>query len=320
MLTAAPSNGGEGVRLNDWLGIAALALLLGLGAGCSALGPPPPQGPDPRFVAAEASQHGLPRVAIVLSGGAARGFAHVGVIKALEANGLRPDLIVGASAGSIVGALYASGLAASEVEAAVERMNPSTFSDLTLPGLGIVPGSLGMFRGDELHRFIDREVKHHLIEDFPTRFAAVATDLETGSPAIFNAGDVGRAVSASSAVPGLIAPARIAGKLYGDGQISSPLPVEVARKLGAQRVIAVDVIYPPTDAALTSSMRVVFQAFTIAAYRIKQFEVAMADVVIAPDLGHTSGQMSFNHRARLISAGEEAALRALDRLRAVFTP
>lgn len=306
--------------MNNLLGIAALLLLLGLGAGCSTLGPPPPQGPDPRFVAGEGYRQGAPRVAIVLSGGAARGFAHIGVIKALEANGLRPDLVVGVSAGSIVGALYASGLTAAQVESAVERMSASTFSDLSLPGLGIIPGSLGMFRGDELHRFIDREVKHHRIEDFPIHFAAVATDLETGLPAIFNAGDVGRAVSASSAVPGLIAPARIAGKLYGDGQISSPVPVEAARKLGAQRVIAVDVIYPPTDAVLTSSMRVVFQAFTIAAYRIKQFEVAMADVVIAPDLGHTSGQMSFNHRARLISAGEDAALRALTRLRPVFSP
>ena len=304
--------------MKAWLAITVFSL--GLGAGCSALAPAAPQGPDPRFVPADGSRHGAPRVALVLSGGAARGFAHVGVIKALEANGLRPDLVVGASAGSIVGALYASGLSGPEVESAIERMNASTFADLSLPGLGLVPGSLGMFRGDELHRFIDREVRHHRIEDFPIRFAAVATDLATGSPAVFNAGDVGRAVSASSAVPGLIAPARIGSRLYGDGQMSSPVPVEAARKLGALRVIAVDVIYPPADAALTSSMRVVFQAFTIAAYRIKQFEIAMADAVIAPDLGHTSGQWSFSERRRLVAAGEDATIRALPLLRPLFGP
>ena len=300
--------------------LAIAALSIGLVAGCSVLGPALPDGPDPRFVPADRSVHPAPRVALVLSGGAARGFAHVGVIKALEANGLRPDLVVGASAGSIVGALYASGLSGREVEWAIQRMTGATFADLSLPGLGLVPGSLGMFTGNELHRFIDREVRHHRIEDFPIRFAAIATDLATGSPAVFNAGDVGRAVSASSAVPGLVQPARIGDRLYGDGQISSPVPVEAARKLGALRVIAVDVIYPPTDAALTSAMRVVFQAFTIAAYRIKQYEIAMADAVITPDLGHTSGQWSFNERAWLIAAGEEAAVHALPRLRPLFGP
>lgn len=304
--------------MKGWLTIAALSLVMG--TGCSTLGPAPREGPDPRFVPADSYTHSAPRVALVLSGGAARGFTHVGVIKALEANGLKPDLVVGASAGSIVGALYASGLSAREVESAIERMSAATFADLSLPGLGLVPGSLGMFRGEELHRFIDREVRHHRIEDFPVRFAAVATDLATGSPAIFNAGDVGRAVSASSAVPGLIAPARIGSRLYGDGQISSPVPVEAARKLGALRVVAVDVIYPPADAALTSSMRVVFQAFTIAAYRIKQFEIAMADALIAPDLGHTTGQWSFNERGRLVAAGEDATIRALPVLRPLFGP
>ena len=288
-------------------------------AGCTALTPVTQEGPEPHFVSDRSSGNSAVGVALVLSGGAARGFAHVGVIKALEAGGLKPDLIVGTSAGSIVGALYASGLKGAEIESALDRMGVSTFSDFSLPGLGIVPGSLGVFRGDELHRFIDREVRHHRIEDFPVRFAAVATDLATGEPSIFNAGDVGRAVSASSAVPGLIAPARIRGRLYGDGQISSPVPVEAARKLGARKVIAVDVIYPPGDAALTSSMRVVFQAFAIAAYRIKQFEIEKADALIAPDLGRTSGQWSFGDRARLISAGEEATLRALPRLRALFT-
>ena len=293
-------------------------LALALTGGCATLTPPPEQGPDPRFAAAAAFPAGSHGVALVLSGGSARAFAHVGVLKALEANGLRPDLIVGASAGSIVGALYASGLTAVELEAALARMDLSTITDVSLPGFGLFPGSLGIFRGEELHRFVDRETRHHRIEEFPIPFAAVATDLGTGDPTIFNAGDVGRAVAASCAVPGLVAPARIAGRLYGDGAMSSPTPVEAARKLGANKVVVVDVLYPPEDAVLTSSMRVVFQAFAIAAYRIKQFEVSMADAIVVPDLGHTSSQWSFEERVRLVAAGESAALLALPRLRPLF--
>jgi NTE family protein len=293
-----------------------MSVAIALG-GCAAA-PAVIDGTAPRFVPPLPSSRA--GVALVLSAGAARGYAHVGVIKALEANGLRPDLVVGASAGAVVGALYASGLTPAELEAAVARMRPSTFTDLSLPGFGIFPGSLGLFRGDELHSFIDREVRRSRIEEFPIRFAAVATDLGSGEPVIFNAGDVGRAVAASSAVPGLIAPARIGGKLYADGQISSPAPVEVARKLGARKVILVDVVYPPEDAVLTSSMRVVFQAFTIAAHRLKQHEVAMADVLVVPELGRTSGQWGFGERGRLIAEGERATLNALPRLRPLFAP
>jgi NTE family protein len=290
---------------------------LGLVAGCATFQPPPP-GPDPRWVEPAAFPAGSPRVALVLSGGSARGFAHVGVIKALEAHGLKPDLVVGSSAGSLIGALYASGLSAAELESAIGRMDESAFQDLAFPGFGLVPGSLGVLRGDGLHRFVDREARHHRIEDFPIRFAAVATNLNSGDPAIFNAGDVGRAVSASSAVPGLITPAPIDGRLYGDGQLSSPVPVEAARKLGARVVIAVDVVYPPEDAKLTSSMRVVFQAFAISAYRIKQYEIAQADALVAPELGRTSGQWGLGERDRLVAAGERAALGAIGRLVPLF--
>ena len=257
-------------------------------------------------------------VALVLSGGSARGFAHAGVIKALEANGLRPDLIVGSSAGSIVGALYASGLTAAELGSALERLDATVFSEIAVPGLAFLPSPLGIVRSDGLHRYVDQEAKRHHMEDFPIRFAAVATDLQTGEPQVFNAGDVGHAVSASSAVPGIITPPRIRGRLYGDGQLSSPLPVRIARTLGARVVIAVDVIYPPEDARLTSTLGVLFQAFVITTYRLKEWEIAAADSVIVPDLGRTSGQWGFGDRERLIAAGEAATLKAMARLRPLF--
>lgn len=296
---------------------AAFAALLAasmLGA-CASTSPAPAELHEPSFVPGSLPGGGI---ALVLSGGAARGFAHVGVIKALEAHGLKPDLVVGSSAGSIVGALYASGLDGAQVEAALERLSLWDFGDVAWPGLGFLPSSLGFVRGDSLRRFIDAEAKRHLIEEFPLRFAAVATDLDSGAPRIFNAGDAGRAVAASSAVPGLVTPVPIRGRRYVDGQLSSPLPVAAARELGARIVIAVDVVYPPGDAVLTSTLRVFFQAFAIAVHRVKQLESLGADAVIAPDLGRTSGQWSLGERARLVAAGEGATLRALDRLRPLF--
>ena len=286
-------------------------------AACATFAPDPERGPDPRLVEAG----GCPKpdcVALVLSGGSARGFAHVGVIKALEANGLKPDIVVGTSAGAIVGALYASGLSTDELAAAMGRLDRSAFQSLSLPGLGVIPGSLGLLRADSFHRFIDREVRHHRMEDFPIRFAVVATDMNSGEPTVFNSGDAGTAVAAAGAVPGLFAPVQIAGRLYGDGALSSPLPVQAARRLGARTVIAIDVIYPPEDAALTNAMRVVFQAFAISVHRLKQYDAASADVVITPELGKTSGQWGFSERDRLIAAGEAAVLPALPRLRAAI--
>lgn len=293
----------------------AAALLAAVLASCAAV-PPPSHGPAPRFVEAPPSARG--GVALVLSGGGARGYAHVGVIKVLEAHGLRPSLIVGSSAGSIVGALYASGFTAAELESAIGELGRGQFGDVDLFGLGVLPGSLGLIRGERLHRFVDDRVKHHLIEDFPIRFAAVATDLASGEPTIFNAGDAGLAVRASSAVPGIMAPVGINGRLYADGQISSPAPVEIARRLGARKVIVVDVIYPPEHAAPRTALGVVFQAFTIAVDRLKRLELARADAVIAPDLGRTTGQLSFGDRARIMARGEEAALAAIGTIRPLF--
>ena len=126
------------------------------------------------------------------------------------------------------------------------------------------------------------------------------------------------AARASSAVPGLIAPAEIAGRLYGDGQIASPVPVGAARRLGARKIIAVDVIYPARDAFISSAVGVLFQAFTISLNRLKEFENAQADIVIRPELPRTSGQMSFTDRERLIAAGERATLQALEKIRPLF--
>ena len=171
-----------------WISVAGALALVCLVAGCATFRPPTPTDNPPSTIVARPLPTGKLPVALVLSGGSARGFAHVGVIKVLEANGLRPDIIVGASAGSIVGALYASGLSAAELDSALAQMGRSVFTDFVWPGLGFIPGELGFVRGDKLHHFLDARLKHHHIQDFPIRFAAVATELATGKPV-----EIGRA-------------------------------------------------------------------------------------------------------------------------------
>lgn len=296
------------------LGLASTVLL----AGCATFRPPASVDETPAAIIARPFPSSKVPVALVLSGGAARGFAHVGVLKVLEASGLTPDIIVGTSAGSIVGALYASGLNAAELEATVAQLDSSVFSDFVVPGLGFLPGELGFVRGEKLHRFIDARLKHHHIQDFPIRFAAVATDLSSGKSVAFNSGDAGLAVVASSAIPGIIMPVQIGKNQYGDGQIASPLPVAAARALGAKVVIAVDVIYPPEDAFVYSAPGVIFQAFAVSAYHLKEYEKMHADVIIVPDLPKTTGQFTFSDRQHLIDAGERAATRMLPEIRTAF--
>lgn len=286
-----------------------------LAGGCARLEAPARFAEEPSTAAPKPFGAAQRPIALVLSGGSARGFAHVGVIKVLEQNGIKPDLIVGSSAGSIVGALYASGLTATEVDSALAAMDMSLFNDVVWPRFGVLPGELGVVSGEKLRRFISDRLKRPLIQDFPIRFAAVATDLDSGAARAFNAGDASLAVKASVAVPGLMSPVPIAGRRYADGQIASPIPVQAARRLGARTVIAVDVIYPPDDSSLTNPLSVLFQAFLISTYRLREVQLRDADVVIAPEIERTSGQFGMDAREKLIEAGERAAREALPRIK-----
>ena len=299
----------HGTSLKAILCLVALAAL----SGCATF-PAPHPARQPDSLPPQPFPGSRAPVALVLSGGAARGLAHVGVLKVLETSGIRPDLIVGSSAGSIVGALYASGLSAGQVEAALGEMSNQVFSDVSLPGLGLLPGALGVLKGEKLRGFVRERLRHELSEDFPIRFAAVATDLRSGETRAFNSGDAALAVHASSAVPGIFSPVGIGGRLFGDGQISSPLPVHAARQLGAKIVIAVDVLYPAQDAAFSTALGVVFQAFTISMNRLRDFERAEADLVIQPMIPPTGSQLGLSSRALLIEVGENAAREAMPRL------
>ena len=270
----------------------------------------------PRFEAPTRAEP--PRVALVLSGGAARAFAHLGVLRVLEREGLKPDLIVGTSAGAMVGAYYAAGKSVSEIEAIAARLDLTTLIDID-PVRTLLGGfGLGLAKGERLEAFL-RESLDLPLQALPTPFVAVATDLNTGESVLLNHGDTPRALRASSAVPGLYEPVRAGGRMLADGQIASPLPVGAARKLGARVVVAVDVVYPPQNASLTNPLSVLFQTVTISTWRHLLREREQADLLVRPGIPPTS-DLALSDRAWLIAAGEAAAEKMLPALRVAFRP
>ncbi len=248
-----------------------------------------------------------PRIGLALGGGAARGFAHIGVIQVLEENGLKPDLIVGTSAGSLVAALYASGKSGADLALLAESMDESAFTDWSFPGRGLI-------RGEALAKYVRDHTSGRSIEAMPVPLGIVATDLDSGAPILFQRGDPGVAVRASSAVPAVFQPVRIGTREYVDGGLVSPVPVRFARQMGAEVVIAVDISAVPDGNPTTDPMRMLLQTFAIMGRSINTFELRDADVVLRPRLPGVSGA-DFAARKRSIQAGREAALAMLASLR-----
>ncbi len=249
-------------------------------------------------------------VALVLGGGGCRGYGHIGVIRALERNGIKPDLVVGSSVGSLVGALYAAGIGSDALEGYGERMTPNMLRDWVFP-------KLGLFGGSRIRRFVSERTGGRAIEALPLRFAAVATDLRNGERVILQRGDLGRAVQASSSLPGLIEPTRIGKRLLVDGNLVAPVPVDTARLLGARRVIAVDVSFPPEEADLGDPFDALYQGFSILTNHLAAKELARADVPIRPRLPEHH-EMGLQTQRALIAAGEKAATEAMPAIRALY--
>lgn len=251
-----------------------------------------------------------PRLGLALGGGAARGFAHVGVIQVLEQNGIRPDLVVGTSAGSLVAALYASGMSAVELERAALAMEEATLTDWTLPLLG-----RGMLRGEALSRYVRKAVNGMLIEQMRIPLGVLATDLSSGQGIVFRRGDTAQAVRASSAVPGVFSPVPIAGREYVDGGLVAPVPVRQAREMGAELVLAIDISSTPDGNRADGSLEVLLQTFAIMGQSINRHELTGADLVVRPALKGV-GSADFAARKRSIEAGRIAMKAALPQLQA----
>lgn len=257
--------------------------------------PPPPPPPKP------------PRLGLALGGGAARGFAHIGVIQALEESGIRPDLVVGTSAGSLVAALYASGKSGTELAALADSMDETAFADWSYPTRGLI-------RGEALARYVREHTGGRTIEQMRLPLGIVATDLDSGQAILFQRGDPGAAVRASSAVPAVFQPVKIGTREYVDGGLVAPVPVRFARQMGAEVVIAVDISAAPEGNPTSDAMRMLLQTFAIMGRSINSLELRDADVVLRPRLaGFASAD--FANRKRAIQAGREAMFAQLGELR-----
>ncbi len=253
-----------------------------------------------------------PKIGLALGGGAARGFAHVGVIQALEEAGIRPALVVGTSAGSLVAALYASGKTGAQLQQLAETMEEASFADWMLPVF-----SRGMLRGEAFARYVSMQVNGRTIETMPMPLGIVATDLNSGQGVLFQRGDTASAVRASSAVPAVFQPVKISGREYVDGGLVSPVPVRYARQMGAELVIAVDISSPPESNAASDTLQVLLQTFSIMSKSINALELRDADLVVRPTLVGV-GSADFSARRLAIDVGRRTMLQLLPQLRAAI--
>ena len=249
------------------------------------------------------------KVGIALGGGAAKGFAHIGVIKMLEANGITPVVVSGTSAGSVVGALYASGMDAYAMQEKAFALDESRIRDVSLFSGGVV-------KGQKLQDYVNELVGGRSLDRMKKPFAVVATKLENGERTVFVRGNTGQAVRASSSIPGVFEAVEIGKAHYVDGGVVSPVPVDAARELGADFVIAVDISSKANGiASPTSLLGNVNQSITIMGQKLGALELQRADIVIRPKISDI-GAADFEQMNRAILEGERAAQAALPQIKA----
>jgi NTE family protein len=252
-----------------------------------------------------------PRVAVVLGAGAAKGFAHVGVLKILESNRIPISMIVGTSAGSFVGSLYAYGFNAFQLQKISFDIEQGELADFTIPDNGFI-------KGEKLEGYVNRMLRNTPMEKLRIPFYAVATDIQSGREMVFGTGNTGSAVRASCSIPGVFTPVTIGGRMYVDGGVVSPVAVDAARRLGADVVIAVDISGDGESPKPQGTLSTILQSIGIMNGRIAAQQLVRADVVIRPRVGGI-GSADFSKRHEGVLEGERAALDALPAIKAAIS-
>jgi len=282
-----------------------IGLLLLLSAcGPTAVGVPGPE--EPRPVLRERKP---PRVGLVLGGGAARGFAHVGAIRVLEREKIPIDLIVGTSVGSLVGAIYADKKNSFELEWTAFSLEEKDLFDYTF-----ISPTQGFVRGERIEEFVLKKVSARELQQLKIPLTVVATDIQNGELVTLQNGSVARAVRASSAIPGIFIPVRHQGKLLVDGGVLNNVPVDVARKMGAEVVIAVNLGGGRKAAQVNNVFDAIVQSLHLMSIEATEARLRDADVVIEPQVSHI-GLIDFSRKKELLALGIQAAEQALPRLR-----
>ncbi len=250
------------------------------------------------------------KIALVLGAGAAKGFAHIGVFKVLEANKVPIDFIIGTSAGSVAGAFYAYGYKAYDLQALAMKVEKGDVVDLTFPKNGFI-------KGEKLENFINKSLNNTPIDKMKKKLYVVTTDLLTGEEVVFTSGNTGMAVRASASVPGIFQPVNIAGRTYVDGGVVSPVAVDVARRIGADVVIAVDISGGVAKAVPEGIMDTILQSIDIMYAKISTYQLKNADVIIRPRVGYI-GSAELEKRHEAILEGEKAAQAALPQIQSII--
>lgn len=298
------------MRLISSLALAGLALLTACQTAPPVVTPPPP--PPPPVVRVPQGPPPKPKIALVLGGGAARGFAHVGVIRTLEQEKIPVDLIVGTSVGSLIGAIYASDGSSFDLEWTAFQLQKEDLFDFGV--LNAVTG-MGFAKGDKLEAWVKGHVKTANIENLRIPFAAVATDLNWGYEVVLDKGSVARAIRASAAIPGVFQPVQHQGKILVDGGVVDNIPIAVAKARGADLVIAVDISANLGNTSITNLVDVTLQATNIMFARNVEHAKRAADILITPAGIGDVGMLDFTQKKRCMQAGIEATQRAMPEIR-----
>lgn len=243
------------------------------------------------------------KIAVVLGAGVSKGFAHIGVLKVLEANKIPIHMLVGTSAGSFVGSLYAYGYNAFQLQEISFSIERSDIIDFGIPDKGFI-------KGDRLEEFINKKVNNVPLENLKIPFHAVATDIQSGKETIFSNGNTGTAVRASCSIPGVFRPVKIGDRMFADGGIVSPVAVDAARRLGADIVIAVDISSDIDSTLPEGTLDMILKSISIMHSQISGTQLSHADVVIKPKVGYI-GSSDFTKRHEAVLEGEKAATTAL---------
>ncbi len=246
------------------------------------------------------------KIALVLGAGSSKGFAHIGVLKILESNKIPIHMIVGTSVGSVVGSLYAYGCDAFELQKVSFSIERGDIVDLAIPDNGFI-------KGEKLEEFINKSLKNTPMEKLKIPFYAVATDIQNGQEIVFGKGNTGQAVRASCSIPGVFRPVKIGDKMFVDGGVLSPVAVNVARRFGADIVIAVDISTEVEQSFPGNTVETILQSLNIMYSKLASMQLSKADVVIRPKVGHI-GSADFSKRHEAILGGEKAALEALPKI------
>lgn len=251
------------------------------------------------------------KIAIVLGGGGSKGFAHVGVLKVLEAQKIPVDMVVGTSAGSLVGSLYASGKSAFELQEIALKMDRDNVIDYDWKIWS------GVIIGDKLENFINTSVRNTPIEKLKIPFYAVAANVATGEEVVFTRGNTGMAVRASCSVPAVFQPLKIGNTTYIDGGVVSPVAVDVARRNGADIVIAVDISGGINRTVPEGMLDTVKKSVDIMYAKIAEYQIKNADIVIRPNMKNI-GSTDMDKFNEAIFEGEKAATLKLPELQTII--